>query len=81
MASITTIQPQLPPELDETAFNKDEYYATAFCGAKSVYTTRAWRKKGQGPPFRKINGNMVRYSIATLREWMESQPLKVGGHR
>jgi hypothetical protein len=73
--------PKLPPELDEVAFNKDEHFAGAFIDAE-VETLRSWRKKPageyEGPPFRRIHGNMVRYSIATLREWVESHPL-VGG--
>jgi hypothetical protein len=29
---------------------------------------------GKGPPFRKIHGKAVRYSMRELQEWMASQP-------
>jgi hypothetical protein len=37
-------------------------------------TLRTWRKKGIGPPWRKINGKLIRYSLAELVAWVKSQP-------
>jgi hypothetical protein len=79
----TDESPRIPRDLDEAAFNKDEYFAAAYIGA-SVETVRSWRKvppeEYDGPPFRRIHGNMIKFSVATLREWVDSQPL-VGGRR
>ena len=63
----------LPQELDLTAHNRDERFAAAFLGTKTE-TLRTWRKKGIGPPWRKINGKLIRYSLAELIAWVKSQP-------
>ncbi len=63
----------LTQELEISAYNRDERFAAAFLGAK-VETLRGWRKKKCGPPWRKIGGKLVRYSLADLRAWVESQP-------
>ena len=62
----------LPPEIDVTAFNLDEPFAAALLGTK-VETMRTWRKRHCGPPWKKLNG-LVSYSLASLQEWVESQP-------
>lgn len=67
--SVTKI---LPPEIDIAAFNRDEAFAAAFVGS-TVETLRTWRKRGCGPPWKKLNG-LVRYSLASLQEWVESKP-------
>ena len=63
----------LPHELDLTAHNRDERFAATFLGTK-METLRTWRKKGIGPPWRKINGKLIRYSLAELVAWVKSQP-------
>lgn len=63
----------LPSNLDHEAFNKTEEFAACFCGL-SVETIRGFRKRSVGPRFRKIMGKSIRYSVASLVEFMESQP-------
>ena len=75
MKSLTT---QLPPDLDVTAYNRDERFASALLGVK-VETLRGWRKRGCGPGFRRIGGKLVRYSLAGLKAFVEAQP--TGGLR
>ena len=67
----------LPPEIDKAAFNRDEPFAATFVGS-TVETLRTWRKRGCGPPWKKLNG-LVRYSLESLQEWVEAQP--TGGGR
>ena len=62
----------LPHELALTAHNRDERFAAAFLGTKTE-TLRTWRKRGIGPPWRKI-GKLVRYSLTELIAWVKSQP-------
>jgi len=54
------------------AFNKDETFASRFLGV-SVEGLRSWRKRGIGPPWRKL-GKLVKYSAEGLLDWAESQP-------
>jgi hypothetical protein len=35
-------------------------------------TLRAWRSRGQGPPFVKIEG-LVRYRVADVKAWIDEQ--------
>lgn len=78
MLSATTSDKTLPANLDREAFNKTEEFAARFCGL-SVETIRGFRKRSIGPKFRKIMGKSIRYSIATLIEFMEQQPTGGGG--
>jgi hypothetical protein len=73
MQPATTSQQTLPPELDREAFNRTEEFAARFCG-QSVETIRGYRRRGVGPRFKKILGKSIRYSIASLVEFMEAQP-------
>lgn len=73
MQPVTTSDKVLPPDLDHEAFNKTEEFAACFCGL-SVETIRGFRKRSVGPKFRKIMGKSIRYSIASLIEFIESQP-------
>lgn len=47
--------------------------------ATSVYldvpaeTLKTWRRRGEGPPFIRVNGRMVRYRPAHLDAWLDSQ--------
>jgi hypothetical protein len=75
MASATT---QLPADLQVTAYNRPEGFAAAYLGV-DVETVRGWRKRRTGPPWKKINGKLIRYSLADLRAWVEAQPAG-GGH-
>jgi hypothetical protein len=59
------------------SFCKDEHFAAAFYGV-SVGTVRRWRGLGIGPRYRKI-GNLVKYSIPDLEDWLASRP--TGGGR
>jgi predicted DNA-binding transcriptional regulator AlpA len=34
---------------------------------------RLWRRRGEGPRFYKIGGKLVRYALADLIAWKESQ--------
>jgi hypothetical protein len=63
----------LPPELEQTLFNKDERFAAAFLGISSE-GLRTWRKQGRSPNYRKL-GKLVRYSIESLRAFVEAQPI------
>jgi hypothetical protein len=56
---------------------KDEYFVALFYDV-SLGTVRRWRGLGIGPRYRKI-GNLVRYSISDLEEWLASRP--IGGGR
>lgn len=64
--------PALSPEIEYRAWNKDEYTAARVCGV-SVQTVRRWRASGSGPQWKKI-GACVRYSLAGVFDWLESQP-------
>lgn len=70
---MTTTTDQLPTELQATAYNRDERFTAAYLGVK-IETLRTWRKRRCGPPWRKINGRLVRYSLADLMAWVDSQP-------
>lgn len=70
MATETT---QLPSDLDATAHNRNEQFAAAYLGVH-VETVRGWRKRRTGPPWRKVNGKLVRYSLEDLAAWVRSQP-------
>ena len=61
--------------LAQTAYNRDERFAARFYGV-DIETVRGWRKRGCGPRCRKINGKLVRYSLADLVAWGESQPTR-----
>jgi hypothetical protein len=54
------------------SYCKDEHFAAAFYGV-SLGTVRRWRGLGIGPRYRKI-GNLVRYSIPDLEDWLASRP-------
>jgi hypothetical protein len=71
MATLQTAH--LPHELNLTAHNRDERFAAAFLGT-ATETLRTWRRRGIGPPWRKINGKLIRYSLAELIAWVNSQP-------
>jgi len=64
--------PELPPDIEYRAWNKDEHVIARVCGI-SVQTMRRWRAAGEGPPFKRI-GSHVRYSLAATFEWLESLP-------
>jgi hypothetical protein len=64
--------------LEETAFNRDTRFVAKFLGV-NVETVIGWRKRRIGPPFRKLQGKLVRYRLVDLVEWAESQP--AGGKR
>jgi hypothetical protein len=68
----------LPPDLQVTAHNRNEHFAAAYLGV-DVETLRGWRKRRTGPPWRKVNGKLIRYSLAELTEWVKAQP--AGGSR
>ncbi|MEP7354861.1 MAG: helix-turn-helix domain-containing protein [Acidobacteriota bacterium] len=68
----------LPPDLEITAHNRNEHFASALLGV-DVETLRGWRKRKTGPPWRKVNGRLVRYSLGELTEWVKSQPSGGGG--
>ena len=40
----------------------------------SIATVRRWRVLKVGPRFRKIGSASVRYALADLKAWVESQP-------
>jgi predicted DNA-binding transcriptional regulator AlpA len=69
--------PALPPEIEYRAWNKDEHVVARACGV-SVQTVRRWRAAGDGPAWKKL-GALVRYSLAGVFEWLESQPGGGGG--
>jgi hypothetical protein len=60
-------------ELTLTAFNRDEKFAARYLGV-AVETLRTYRKKHRGPEYRKIGGKLVRYSLKSLRAFVDSQP-------
>ncbi len=40
---------------------------------------RAWRRKGQGPPYLRI-GRLIRYSIEDLEEWLAQRRFTSSAH-
>jgi hypothetical protein len=54
----------------------DEQRASKITGVRRG-TLRRWRADGYGPPFRKFRA-LVRYPLAGLYDWIESQPLGGG---
>lgn len=40
----------------------------------SVATLKNWRKRGDGPPFIKVNARVIRYQIYDLNCWMDGKP-------
>jgi hypothetical protein len=59
--------------LEATAYNRDERFVADFYGVEPE-TVRGWRKRGRGPRYKKINGKLIRYSLADLTAWAEGQP-------
>lgn len=63
----------IAPELCDEIFNRDERFAARFVGV-SPETLRTWRRKNVGPRYRKVLGKLVKYSVASLREFLDAQP-------
>ena len=40
----------------------------------SVATLKNWRKRGDGPPFIKVNARLIRYQQSDLDIWMDCKP-------
>ena len=40
----------------------------------SVATLKNWRKRGDGPPFIKVNARVIRYQHCDLEAWMDGRP-------
>lgn len=40
----------------------------------SVATLKNWRKRGDGPPFIKVNARLIRYQQSDLDTWMDCKP-------
>ena len=40
----------------------------------SVATLKNWRKRGDGPPFIKVNARVIRYLCCDLDAWMDGKP-------
>ena len=55
----------------------DDRDAAALTGF-GVQTLRNWRFKHIGPPYTKLNGKAVRYSIQELLNWMEANRVDPG---
>lgn len=70
---MTSKTEQLPEGLQVTAYNRNEHFAAAFLGVH-VETLRGWRKRKTGPPWRKVNGKLIRYSLSDLTGWVQAQP-------
>jgi hypothetical protein len=71
--TISTPLETLSPELDQAAFNRTEDFAARLLGVTRE-TLRGWRKRGTGPAYKKPGGKLVRYSVASLLAFVESQP-------
>ena len=39
-------------------------------------TPAVWRCRGEGPPYCKFNGRIVRYRMRDVLAWMDSQTIK-----
>jgi len=37
-------------------------------------TLAKWRKRGSGPPWRRAGGRAICYDLASLQNWITSQP-------
>jgi excisionase family DNA binding protein len=44
-------------------------------------TLAQYRSQKKGPPYFKIEGHLVRYSVEDLEEWLEQQRVKVTDSR
>ena len=59
-----------------------DFYLTEKEAAKvlslSPRTLSNWRAKRVGPPWLKLEGKIVRYSMNRLREWMSSNIINLG---
>ena len=60
-------------ELEINAFNRDERFAARYLGV-AVETLRGYRKRNRGPEYRRIGGRLIKYSLASLRSFADSQP-------
>ena len=40
----------------------------------SAATLKNWRKRGDGPPFIKVNARVIRYLRCDLDVWMDTKP-------
>ena len=40
----------------------------------STATLKNWRKRGDGPPFIKVNARVIRYLRCDLDAWMDGKP-------
>lgn len=58
----------LPPD----APNLDVRHVARYFGV-SVETLKLWRRRGRGPRSFKLEGKLIRYSLADLVEWKELQ--------
>lgn len=44
-----------------------------------VDTLRVWRYRGEGPPYLKVNGRMVRYRQSAVTAWLRQQEVTTDG--
>lgn len=36
-------------------------------------TLRSWRDRGEGPPYIRVNGRLVRYRVGDVDAWLDKQ--------
>ena len=60
------------PRLDADAYNKTDIFVAKYFDV-DPQTVRGWRKRGIGPPYKKIAGHLVRYQLSSLIKWAEEQ--------
>ncbi len=61
------------PDQSDELFNRDEHFGARYLGI-NVHTLRGYRRRKKGPEYIKLNGFLVRYSLRSLREFMDAAP-------
>lgn len=57
-----------PPSLRDLGYLLDSEVAEVI--RKAPNTLRNWRARGMGPPYAKVDGDLIVYPIAGLKKWI-----------
>lgn len=65
-------------DIPATGFMSSRRLAVAL--AVSDDTVRAWRRRGCGPAYARLPGNLIRYDVRNVRAWLAEQTHQCTAH-
>lgn len=60
-----------PPDVEQRWVSPAEVVALT---GYAEQTLQNWRSARTGPPFKKVNGRLIKYWLPDLVKWLDSQP-------